>query len=467
LRAPLVLYSSFEMSENLAYPLCLVAIWAMLRALSRPSLRGDALLLAAIILASGARLELVALLPAAVTAVALVGLFHRPRLEPTRSRTVLRAVSEHRLLFGGCALVLVLGLARTVMNGGNLPLAGRYASAGNAHAGAWRVFALFFQHLAELDWAVGVIPFAAALLAGYALVCFGFPRKALVFASVAIASTCWLVLEVAFDSAAFDPTTRRRNHLGLVDFPRLHERYLIYLVPLFFVALFAALPLLQKRIRTSRHVAIAAVAALLPALIPFSGVVNRTIPVESFALLVFGRGGGARTVPVMHATTQVIVLSGLLVSIYLLTVAKRLPPLAPVLVTAVVLLGMSTLEAGRQVTPFAAKELGLPAHAAWVDRVVGTGSDASLVGSAAAQRNALRETAFWNESVSRVYYTCSAAFGSDFGEQRVTGAIATRYAVVPASLKVDGRVLARDRPGKLLLVAPAGGVLRTQRACSG
>src|SRR5437016_1920873 len=55
--APLMLYTSFEMSESLAYPLGCLAIWAMLRALRRPSVLNDPTLLAAIVLASAARLE--------------------------------------------------------------------------------------------------------------------------------------------------------------------------------------------------------------------------------------------------------------------------------------------------------------------------------------------------------------------------------------------------------------------------
>jgi hypothetical protein len=84
---------------------------------------------------------------------------------------------------------------------------------------------------------------------------------------------------------------------------------------------------------------------------------------------------------------------------------------------------------------------------------------------------ALEETAFWNESVARVYYTCSIAFGADFGEEQVTldqpsgaltspsGTIRTKYAVVPAGFEIPGRALARDRVGKLVLIAPAGGAL--------
>jgi hypothetical protein len=41
-----------------------------------------------------------------------------------------------------------------------------------------------------------------------------------------------------------------------------------------------------------------------------------------------------------------------------------------------------------------------------------------------------------------------------------SGPIRTRYAVVPANFKVAGRILARDDEGRLVLVAPTGGVLR-------
>ena len=76
--APLMLYTSFEMSESLAYPLGCVAIWAMLRALRRPSVLNDATLLAAIVLASAARLQLVAFVPAVVTAILLSPPTSRP-----------------------------------------------------------------------------------------------------------------------------------------------------------------------------------------------------------------------------------------------------------------------------------------------------------------------------------------------------------------------------------------------------
>jgi hypothetical protein len=136
--------------------------------------------------------------------------------------------------------------------------------------------------------------------------------------------------------------------------------------------------------------------------------------------------------------------------------------MAAVMITALVFLGLSTLEVGRQLTPIPRKELGLPAHANWVDRVVGNRANVSLVGGAGVPMGALRETAFWNSSIARVYYTCLMNFGGDFGEEQLlaNGAISARYAVVPASMRVSGRVLARDPEGRLVLEAPTDGTLR-------
>ena len=463
LLAPLMLYSGFEMSESLAYPFCLLAMWTMLRAVRRPSVGSDALMLVAILLASAARLQLVVLVPAALTAFVLVGLA-RPELGESRLRALRRSVSEHRFTFGIAGVAFVGGLGRAAMNGGNLPLAGRYANVGTAHASVWRVIELFFQHLAELDWAVGVIPFAAALLAGLALVRFGFPRKALAFASVAVASTFWLLLEVALDAAAFDSTNGHPHNASVfTDLPRIHERYLIYLVPFFLVALFAAIGLRRPDFPALRHlVSVGVVAALLPALIPFGTVVNGTSAIDSFALQLFGRTKGGQTVPVAHATTLVVALSALLAVIFVLAMTRQLPPMSAVVITAVTLLGLSTLEVAKQVTPISRATTGLPAHSDWVDRVVGAHADVSLVGGAGTRTAPLRETAFWNASIAHLYYTCSAAFGSDFGEQQLSAGSTIRapYAILPMSMRVSGRLLARDPEGKLVLVAPAGGTLR-------
>jgi hypothetical protein len=474
--APLMLYSSFEMTESVSYPLFLVAVWAMLRALRRPSIGNDALLLGAILLACTARLQHVALFPAALTAVVLVALLRPDRPEDGRIRSLGEAVVRHRLLFGSVGLAFIAGLVRTIQNGGALPLAGRYSNVGTARANPVRVLEIGFHHLAELDFAVGVIPFACALLAGYALVRFGFPRNALIFASVAVGATAWLLLEVAFDAAAFDATSATPRPGSLADLPRIHERYLIYLVPFFLVALLVARPLAEAKIPARSHLVIAAAAAALPPLIPFRTVINNTSAVDSFALQAFGKVVSGNIVPIPNPTLMALTLAPLLAFGYFRALTRPFPQLV-VSMTVVALLGMSILELNRQVFNDATPAtLGLPAQPDWVDRAVGHHADVALVGGAGVEPIALQETAFWNLSVSRVYYTCTVAFGAAFGEERATldagtgeltgpsGAIRARYVVAPAKLAVSGRVVARDKPGGLVLTVPAGGALTVPAA---
>jgi hypothetical protein len=300
----------------------------------------------------------------------------------------------------------------------------------------------------------------------------GFPRRWLVFASVALATTFWILLEVAFAAAEFDATSLHPlPGSAAADLPRIHERYLIYLIPLFLVALLAALPLLRGRIPMRNHVAIAAIAVALPAAIPFGTVINNTNGVDSFALQIFGKQLPGNVVPVSHATLLILVLSAFAAFVYLCAAAQPLPLLA-VAMTAVALIGLSTVELGRQLSRINPAALGLPAHANWIDRTVGGQSDVALVAGAGVRALPLEEIAFANLSITHVYRTCGAVFGSDLGEQRLTpdgasgvlltpsGPLRTRYAVVPTAFHAPGRVLAHDRAGKLVLLAPSGGTLR-------
>jgi hypothetical protein len=109
----------------------------------------------------------------------------------------------------------------------------------------------------------------------------------------------------------------------------------------------------------------------------------------------------------------------------------------------------------------------LPEHADWVDRASPAG-DVVLV--ADGKTVPALETTFHNLSIGRVYTLCRTTFGPDFGEEQVTvdGAVRLRessepvtaaFAVVPARLRAEGRVLARNPEGEQVLVAPAGGRL--------
>jgi hypothetical protein len=461
LAAPLMFYTGLEMSENLAYPLTLLAIWAMLRAVREPGLWNDVVMLGAIALASAARLQLVALFAAAVTAILVVALVRPDEPEQGRLRSVARAVSTHWLVFASVAVALVAVLLRTVQNGGALPLAGRYSNVGSAHASPLHVLEIAFHHLAELDLALGVVPFVGALIAAYALAHFGFPRRALVFGAVATATTVWLLLEVAFDAAAFDSSSVPAHPTQLeASLPRIHERYLIYLMPLFLVALVAALRAVRPRVPVWAILGAALTAALLPAAIPFHQVVNTSVVADTFGLEAFSTVVHGAVTAVSHATLVAVISASALTFASLYAFLRPRPSFAIVLTLLAffVLSSFVRIRLTGTANGFTAPQ---PVQRDWVDRVVGNGSVA-LVGAPGTSRLALLDTAAGNESIGRVYYTCRAAFGADFGEQEVAAGsvIRARYAVAPASMRISGRVLARDREGHLVLVAPKGDALR-------
>jgi hypothetical protein len=451
--APLMLYTSFVMSENLAYPLVLVSVWAMLEAVRAPGLRSDALLLVSIFAASAARLQLIVLLPAALTAVVLAGVFGR---EPVK-RSLVRAARQHVLLLGsGVALLVVAGVGALLGQG--LSVAGRYAVVGRVPIPSpWRVLELAVQHFAGLDLALGVFPLVAALVAAF--VFFRSDARRSPFAAVALSVTGWLLLETAYDAAAFGE-----------ELPRLHERYLVYLVPLFLVALLATVRLPESKAPSRVYLAASVPAALLPVVIPFHSVINISSVVDSFGLQLFALGRGDDVVPIPHVTVVAVWAAATFALTYFI-VRKRMRGV--VVLALFVFIVMSTVIRTRIEGAGTAARDVLPAHRDWVDRPKPPG-DVILVAGQSDVTSAL-ETAFYNLSITRVYTVCNRVFGPDFGEQRISidktgrlrgsaGIVNARYAVVPVALGVRGRVVARNSKGRELLVAAANGVLRVSAA---
>jgi hypothetical protein len=91
--------------------------------------------------------------------------------------------------------------------------------------------------------------------------------------------------------------------------------------------------------------------------------------------------------------------------------------------------------------------------------------------TAAEDPMAALQTAYANESITRLYYLCRPVAGPEFGERSITidqsggvrsadGAIAAAYAVAPTNLRVEGDVIARNPRGHEVLVALEGSPLR-------
>ncbi len=458
LAAPLMLYSSFSMSENVAYPLCLTAIWAMLEALRAPGPRNDALLLGAIALACVARVQMIFLIPAAVTAVVLAGALGREKGISVR-RSLLEAAWRHRLLVGVLAGGFMVAALRALAGQGVFSIAGRYANVGTEGLpDPWRFLYVGAQHLAGLDLAVGVVPFVGAIVAALAFARSGFRRDKLPFAAVAVAVTTWLLIEVAWDAAVFD------GHGG--DAPRIHERFLIYLVPFFVTAVVATISLAESHASARICFGAAAFAALLPVVIPFHDVVNQTIAADTFSLEPFAQSQNGKLVPIPYITLAVIWFAATLGLLYVRMRRRTRMVVVIVLIPFVLITGIAW---DRIETASAFTRSLLPKRTDWVDAAKPQG-DVILISGPSREDRAFLETAYGNLSISRLYFTCRLSTGPEFGERQATidgsgrlrgpsGPLKAQYVVAERALGIRGRVVARNTKGHQVLVAPLDGLV--------
>jgi hypothetical protein len=443
----------------------------MLAAIRSPGWRADAILLGLCVLAVLTRLQFVVLLPAAILAVAGAAAAD-PRRPGSPLRRALTGLREHWLLAAATVALVLLGVA-ALAGTAALSFTGRYANQRTLPIPSpWILIKLFAWHLAGLVFAVAVLPFAGALLATYLWLRGARRPDVTAFAAVAVSVTVFVV----GISAAASYGQSYAYHSTTGDLARIHERYMFYVVPLFLVAMLATTRLARSQRLLRAGAAAALVTGLLPLIIPWRTVMNDTIAVDTFGFTPFAaaaHGGGIQAHT--HAALLAVVYALCLAFAY----ALARPNVA--LVSAIVALafvGVSFLaQTFLLVAARTATAHTLPARSDWVE-AAGARGDVALVYTARSSFRrffAEEETPFFNSSVTRVYYTCGQLFAPDFGQTRVhvdtngqvsAGPTPVRaaYVVAPRSAGVQGRLLARDGPGGLVLLQPAGEVIRVPRA---
>lgn len=247
LTLPGLAFSGFLMTETLFYPVFVLAAWAMAVTLARPTLLNQLLLLGALALAVGTRLQAVVLVPALLLAVAiLVGLERRRGLVRELAPFLIGVVA-----LTGAWLAFTLGRGRS-------PL-GAYGVTGSASYSFGDALRFSVYHLADVVLLVALVPAAATviLLVEASRGREGSPR-ARAFLAVCVSLTVALVAEVGLF------TSRLLGRLG--------ERYLLGLAPLLFIGFALWLSRGAPRPRLTTLVTLVAALALLA-----------TIPVRFFS----------------------------------------------------------------------------------------------------------------------------------------------------------------------------------------
>jgi hypothetical protein len=317
--------------------------------------------------------------------------------------------------------------------------------------------------LAELDLAVGIVPFAAFLLVGVVLLRRGVasPRER-IFLAVASAVIGWFVLL----AAAYETQAR--------SVPVVFERYAFYVMPLLFTGMVLWLERgLPRPSRWTLPIAIGAV--LLPAVLPYSlllegadGTPRANASTPGLALwAVLARGLGTHGLLVV----AVLCASGLLAWLFVRASAEhiRLAVVLSLWCTAFVV-AFTDLAYGRLAGTYRNA-----VAANWVDGAVGPGADVGAIWSGGeVDPNApyrLAEAQFFNMSV-RSFYDLEGPIKEGVPSQellvrdgrlfladgRGSRPLIRRYVLADATLGIVGTVVARDHGSGLVLYRIVGPV---------
>ena len=431
---PSTVYAGTVMTENVFYPVFLWLSLALVAALERPTLRNQVVLLLVCALAFETRAQTVALVLAVLTAPVALAWIERGR--PHR-------LSAFAPLYGLVAAATVVAVVVEVARGRSpAAILGNYSVTSNGGYRPWPVIEWIVLHVAELDLAVFVLPFAAlVVLAANAR---HLDRRMRVYTAAAVSLSVWLVLEVGAFASRYSQ--------------RIEERNLFYLMPLLVIALLAWIERgLPKPPRAA--VAAAGLAAALPGAIPFAHLLNITAESDTVGLQPWWYVHDVWTGDTGIGIAAVALAIAL--GAAFLWLSPRYAPWLPILVALGFLCTWLPVELWTHSFPRLAKGASAQGISkqdrSWIDAAVGRDARVGVVW-AGGNDLAVWENEFWNRSVDRVY-GLGAKLPGDMPEQETsvdtaTGAlrgVTERYVLAPASLQLVGTKIASDSAKGLVL----------------
>jgi hypothetical protein len=392
LAIPSMVFTSTIMTENAFYPVFLFWVLATVLALECPTVLRQLAAVGLVLVVFLTRTQGGVLLPALVTSIVLVIVLDAWADDrPFRAVVVQRAaafwVTWVTLIVGVVLFVVV----QVVIRGKTMSSAilGGYSTLSESSYSARAVSRWFLYHLAELDLAVGVIPFAAfLLLLAVALRPSCGWRQARVFAVVAFSATIWLVLEVAaFASTAFGQ--------------QIQERNVFYLMPLFLIALAAWLGRGLERPWPLAAVA-GVVAAALPGVLPFGSLLGAgNVLANAVGLVPLIRLEQVLVAP--DRLPAFVMIGAVVAASVFLALPRRLSLLAPALVVAYFSLATGAIVGQTTLASRSSRLASTSLKRDWIDRAIGTRPDVAAVWSNDREFVSLWDNEFFNRSVGPVY----------------------------------------------------------------
>ena len=456
---PSMMYTGTLMTETVFYPIFISVALALVLALERPTLTRQVVLLAVCLLAFLTRSQAIVLVPAVATAPLVLAWLDRRRL--------VRVVSEFRVVYGAFVLAVVGGLVVQLARGKSpFDVLGSYSVTGHADYHAGQVFKWLLYHVSELDLYLGVIPFAALLL----LVALGrsLDRPLRVLLAATLPLVAWLVLEVAAFASALSP--------------RVEERNLFCVAPLFFVALLAWIQ--RGMPRPARAAAIAAVvAAALPGALPYHSLIATSAQSDTLALLPLW--WLQETVVGLDTIGIVVVAAAAVLALVFLTISPRYALVLPALVLAWFVFATERIERFDHGFPKAsvgALYQGVTATPRdWIDAAVGRNGNVAFLYSGSKpteQPLTLWENEFFNRSIGPVYDLRQRSMG-DLPETKVHrradgvllgpdgNPVQSSYVLSDNTVPLAGKIIGQDELRGMLLRRTDDGLVAIASQVSG
>ena len=463
---PDMTYTTAMMTENAFYPAFVLVVLTMYLALERPTIVRQLLVFPAILLAFYIRAQAAVFLPALVTAVAVLCLLDA-WLE--RDGSFFLRLRRRVVDFWVVWAVAIVGAVLVVLyeHARGRPLSTVLGAYGGVTGFRYRIGPIarwFLYHVGELDFAVGILPFAAFLFVVTALLRRERSRPLRVFAAVAVPVAAWFTLAVAAYAS---------NPIG----DRIEERNLFFVAVLYFVALVIWVDRGLPRRSLAAGAALVA-AVVVAALVPYGSLIDSNSVSSTFGVL-----------PLMHLEhwrisvapdrLRWVVLAGAAVAaVFLLLLPRRYALAAPFAVLAYLTLASHPVYLFTQQASVDNAHAGISVKRNWIDRAVGSNADVAIL-FFALDAVPYWQNEFFNASVHRVYNINGRYDGlpqTQIGVDERTGLlvdpahnqrIQADYLLVNQAVFPRGRLVAADRGTGMRLYRLAGRFARISEILNG